>query len=328
MCNPAYSHYFTFVFYNVENLFDTKNDTLSDDDEFTPNGEKYWKNNKYQAKLENIARVLRGVGQWELPAIVGLCEVENKNVLYDLSRHRLINDAEYHLIHKDSPDRRGIDVAMLYREEVFQPLKSRWISILFESDPERTTRDILYVKGTINDLDTLHIFINHWPSRWGGIEASQPRRIEAARKLKQLTDSIYLADINPNILIAGDFNDNPTDSSLHKVLQAGIKSELTADGLVNLMLEDFNEGETGTLKYRESWETYDQIIISSSMYYLRHTQLTLNGAFVYAPDYLLIEDERYLGKKPFRTYIGPRYQGGFSDHLPVYIRFEKASKSE
>jgi hypothetical protein len=137
-----------------------------------------------------------------------------------------------------------------------------------------------------------------------------------------------MADTKPNILIAGDFNDNPTDSSLYKVLQAGPMSSAIANGLINLMLKDFNENETGTLKYRESWEIYDQIIISPSMYYLRHTSLTLNGPFVYAPDYLLIEDERYMGRKPFRTYIGPRYQGGFSDHLPVYIRFVRDPKSE
>jgi predicted extracellular nuclease len=312
---------FTFMFYNVENLFDTTDDTLVADEEFTADGEKHWSQDRYHMKLDNIARVMKGIGRWDLPAIVGLCEVENRKVLMDLRSHRLLDRATYSIIHRDSPDGRGIDVALLYRDEVFDPIKSQWIPIIFESEAERTTRDILYVKGILNTLDTVHIFINHWPSRWGGVEASEPRRVEVARKLKMLTDSIFMDENDANILIAGDFNDNPIDSSMHKVLNAGRFRDQSNNMLVNLMFDLYHDGDGGTLKYRENWEMYDQIIISPAMRKLQYNKLLLDGPFIYAPEYLLEKDERYLGDKPFRTYAGPRYLGGFSDHLPVYIRY-------
>ena len=312
---------FTFMFYNVENLFDTTDDTLTADEEFTPEGDKHWTLNRYQVKLDNIARVMRGIGRWDLPAIVGLCEVENRKVLMDLTGHRLLSEADYRIIHRNSPDRRGIDVALLYKDKVFYPIRSRWIPIFFGSDAERTTRDILYVKGKLYDSDTIHIFINHWPSRWGGVEASEPRRVEVARRLKELTDSIFLTEIDANIIIAGDFNDNPADSSIYKVLSAGKGGDQSEKGLINLMYGINISKDGGTLKYRENWEVYDQIIVSSSMKKLKHTKLLLDGPFIYSPEYLLEKDERYLGDKPFRTYSGPRYLGGFSDHLPVYVRF-------
>lgn len=322
MSSRLISQDFSFVFYNVENLFDVKDDILTNDDEFTPEGVKAWTYEKYHRKVDHIARVLVGVGAWELPALVGLCEVENKKVLYDLTAHRLLVENGYHIIHKDSPDRRGIDVGLLYNESIFYPISTKWYEVVFDTDTSQKTRDILYVKGQINEGDTLHIFINHWPSRWGGVAATQGKRVEVAGMLKEITDSLFLAEAAPNILIAGDFNDTPADSSLLRVLDAREEMGDKQDGLVNLMYPMHVKGGMGTLKYRENWEVFDQIIISTHNMELEHSKLFLNGPYIYQADFLLCEDERYLGMKPFRTYSGPRYHGGFSDHLPVYIRFQ------
>ena len=312
---------FSFVFYNVENLFDIKDDPNTNDEEFSPEGDKHWTYERYHEKIDHIARVLVGVGKWELPAIVGLCEVENINVLFDLAGHRMLKEGTYKILHQDSPDRRGIDVGLLYRPDVFEPIYTKWIQISFQSDTSLRTRDILYTKGIVFKADTLHIFINHWPSRWGGIESSMPKRIEVAERLKFFTDSIFLADTNPNVLIAGDFNDTPEDSSIMKVLDA--RPEMTdQEDLVNIMYPMHAKGQSGTLKYRENWEIYDQIIVSPAIMELEYSALIANGPFIFNPEFLLVADERYLGAKPFRTYAGPQYLGGFSDHLPVYVRFQ------
>jgi len=318
----SHSQDFTFVFYNVENLFDIYDDEHINDEEFTPEGQKNWNYDRYIEKIDHISRVLTGIGEWKLPAIVGLCEIENRKVLLDLIDHRLLKEQDYEVIHQNSPDRRGIDVALLYDKNVFSPLVSVWYEIRFKTDTGLRTRDILYVKGEIYQKDTIHVFINHWPSRWGGIEATVPKRVETARQLKEVTDSIFAADNEANILIAGDFNDTPADSSLIKVLNAADDLGEGAEYLINLMYPIHMEGKEGTLKYRENWEIYDQIIVSSSLMKLENSRLSLSGPYIYRPDFLITEDERYLGMKPFRTYSGPKYHGGFSDHLPVFVRFE------
>lgn len=311
-----------FCFYNVENLFDIYNDSLTNDDEFTPEGDKHWSSSRYYTKIDQIARVLTGMGAWELPALVGLSEIENAEVLYDLVNHRLLDKHGYKIIHKDSPDRRGIDVALLYAPNAFIVLHKEWININFPFDSNLRTRDILYVKGVVLESDTLHLFINHWPSRWGGIEATLPKRVEVARTLRHTVDSLFLADDDPAIIIAGDLNDTPGDSSVHKVLGA-IADTLQDDyHLVNLMYPKYINGKEGSMKYRENWEIFDHIIVSPAAFEFKHSDFLLAGPFLYDPPYLLTEDERYLGVKPYRTYSGPRYLGGYSDHLPVYIRYK------
>lgn len=305
-----------FVFYNAENLFDVKDDPLTSDEEFLPDSEKHWTYERYMTKIDHIARVLVGIGKWELPGIIGLCEVENEDVLYELAGHRLLKEAHYRIIHQDSPDSRGIDVAMLYRAEQFEPLHMRWFGIRFPGDTSVRTRDILYVKGLAGSSDTIHIFINHWPSRWGGVKATNPKRVHVARQLKMITDSLFRSDQGANILISGDFNDNPHDSSLFSVLDAGPLSGNPAKGLVNMMYPA--SARSGSLKYRENWETYDQIIVSASMLTGKGLRIRDSKAYIFSAEFLLENDERYMGTKPWRTYAGPRYLGGFSDHLPVY----------
>lgn len=312
---------FTFMFYNVENLFDVEDDALTNDDEFTPGGEKQWDKRRYFDKIDRICRVITGVGGFEMPAIIGLCEIENSSVLFDLVDHRLLRRYDYRIIHRDSPDERGIDVALLYRPDVYSPVSSGWIQVSSISDSSFLTRDILYSKGTVSGKDTLHVFINHWPSRWGGVEASRPRRIDAARHLRNVTDSLFATSDDMNIIIAGDFNDTPADSSIAMVLGAVAPGSGQEGRLINLSV-DF----TGTLKYRSDWEVYDQLIVSDAAFTLENNRLIIMRTGVYDPDFLLTEDERYMGKKPFRTYSGPQYLGGFSDHLPVYLKYGPANE--
>lgn len=309
-----------FCFYNVENLFDIYDDSISQDEEFLPKGDKRWTKARYYKKLDQIARTLTAIGEWELPGIVGLCEIENVNVLFDLCEHRLLKKSGYKIIHKDSPDRRGIDVAILYSPECFQPLYSKWIRISFPFDTNLLTRDILYVKGRIFQQDTLHIFVNHWPSRWGGIEPTTPKRLHLASVLRHYTDSIMHVVSNQNVLIAGDLNDTPGDSSVLKVLGAKTSIGIDRDALYNLMTISDMGKPGGTIKHKADWEIFDQIIVSGSLLDHSKGEMHVSDVVVFSPDYLLIEDERYFGKKPFRTYTGPSYLGGFSDHLPVCVQ--------
>ncbi len=312
-----------FVFYNVENLFDLNDDTLTVDEEFTPDGAKNWSQTRYRDKIERIAKTITAVGGWELPAIIGLCEVENRNVVLDLLDHRLLINKGYKAIHKDSPDRRGIDVAFLYDPQLFQPISSNWISIRFENEPDTRTRDILHVEGVIFASDTIHVFINHWPSRWGGVEATIPKRVTVANTLREHVDSLFLIAPNANILIAGDLNDNPVDRSVYSVLGAKNESDSVQGALVNLMFPMYENPGEGSLKYKADWETYDQIIVSPALLDDKALSVKDGKAFIFAAPFLLTEDERYLGQKPFRTYAGPSYLNGYSDHLPVFIDLMK-----
>ncbi len=317
-----------FVFYNVENLFDTKDDSLTRDDEFTPGGDKGWTYNRYMEKVDRIARVITGIGEWQAPEMIGLCEIENRGVLLDLAAHRLLSSYNYRIIHRDSPDERGIDVAFLYRPESFAPVFNQWLEVVFDWQPGSLTREILHVKGYVPGSDTLHLFINHWPSRWGGVAASEPRRAAAAAKLRHCIDSLFMVEEIPGIIIAGDFNDNPTDASITAVLGAREIFDGNPKALYNLMHTIHSDQQSGTLKYAGDWETYDQIIVSGKLLGSGGLFVEENRAYVYSPPYLLTDDERRMGKKPFRTYLGPAYLGGFSDHLPVYIDLRKREEQK
>ncbi|NJO88701.1 MAG: hypothetical protein HC831_06850 [Chloroflexia bacterium] len=212
--------YLRIMFYNTENLFDTENDSLTTDEEFLPNGPKFWTSNKYYTKLNQIATTIVSIGGWTSPEIIGLCEVENRKVLDDLCKKTGLKNLNYRIIHKESPDNRGIDVALLYQKDSFKPLGYKAIQVTFPFSPGSTTRDILYVKGLTKNEDTLHLFVNHWPSRWGGQLESESRRMEAAKTLKTQTDSIFNNYQNAKIVIIGDFNDYPDNKSIKQILKA------------------------------------------------------------------------------------------------------------
>ena len=309
------------VFYNVENLFDIYDDSLKNDKEFTPAGIKNWNYNKFQQKLNNIYKTLIAIGEWNPPAIVGLCEIENRYVLNKLVYETPLKKFNYKIIHEESPDWRGIDVALLYRPKYFKPLFHKAIPVIFPFNTAKKTRDILYVKGVVFNEDTLHLFINHWPSRYGGLLASKPLRNFTASVLKNTVDSIFKNNSSANILIMGDFNDEPTDQSLTISLNAVTDTiNMKSAGLINLMALKQKNLNEGTLKYKNNWNFFDQFIVSYSMFN-GNNELHIGslGAQIFNADFLKEEDSKYLGVKPFRTYSGPKYLGGFSDHFPVYI---------
>ncbi len=309
------------MFYNVENLFDTFDDTLKNDNEFLPDGEKYWTLSRYYEKLSNIAKVVIAVGGWDPPEIIGLCEIENLYVLEGITKQSALKIFNYKIIHYESPDRRGIDVGFLYLPQKFNPISSKNIRINFPDDPDLKTRDILYVCGTTNKKDTLHIFVNHWPSRWGGMLESEPKRMFVADVLRHTVDSIFKTNSNAKIFIMGDLNDFPDNNSVTKNLRA-LKdfTDIKSNELYNLSY--FLQEEVGKFSHRYQGEAgiLDQMIVSGA---LLNTEANLytakENAHVFDAEFLLEKEENFVGYKPFRTYIGYKFHGGYSDHLPVYI---------
>ena len=309
------------MFYNVENLFDTFDDSLKKDEEFLPEGGRFWNNHKYYTKINQIYKVIMAVGEWNPPAIIGLCEIENRKVIHDLTNNTPLVKYEYKIIHKESPDRRGIDVGLLYRDELFQPLKKSFIPINFPKQPNSKTRDILYVKGIANNSDTLHIFINHWPSRWGGQLESEERRLYVASVLKSKVDSLFKSNNKSNIIITGDFNDYPDNKSIKEILSANqnIKS-ISSNQLYNLSSYLFKTKNIGTYKYQGEWGVLDQFIVSGNLLNPENKIYTsCNDIYIFNKEFLLEPDGGYFGFKPNRTFIGYKYNGGFSDHLPTYL---------
>lgn len=295
--------------YNVENLFDYFDDSLKQDDEFLPFKNRYWTKKKYQLKQQKIAQVIMASGGWEPPAIVGLCEIENRYVLENLTRFTQLKSTSYEFLHKDSPDKRGIDVALLYRPEKFDLLFYDFLQINFPFDSSAKTRDILYAKGLLRNTDTLHIFVNHWPSKFGGEFETKAKRIYLAQKLKAAMDSITLHNQDANIVALGDFNDDPNAESLEI---------LTSNGDYLNLLEGL-QYQYGTHSFENQWSIIDHFIVSESLIQSnRKTSIQSNSVKIIDFEFLLSEGS--LGnKRPFRTYQGPAYLGGFSDHLPIIV---------
>ena len=301
------------MFWNVENFFDTYDNPSTNDEEFTPMGDNRWTWKKFEKKRDDIAKtlILTADNYGEFPAIIGLCEVENSFVLQQLLENTPLARAGYSCLHKESPDSRGIDVALLYRKEVFTPLEEKYIGNSFP------TREILYAKGVINNLDTVHIMVNHWPSKRGNEKSSGIKRMLVSHKARHISDSILAANPSANIIMMGDFNDTYNTDPLENL-----------SPLVNL--SPYAQGNDGSYKYRETWNTIDQFLVSESL--LKKETSSENGHFqpqwlycnktmeIFAPDELLTRDDTYLGRKPKRTYNGPKYLGGVSDHLPVILQ--------
>jgi predicted extracellular nuclease len=309
------------VTYNVENLFDTKDDTLKDDNEFLPNGMKNWNYEKYTLKIRQLYKVIANIGGNNMPDILCLTEIENKKVLKDLIERTPLNDFDYGVIHEESPDPRGIDVGLLYRKTTFIPLKHNIVRIKFPFDTSSKTRDILMVDGLINNFDTVHIFVCHFPSRRGGEVASEPRRNFVASQLRIRVDSLFAINPDANIIITGDFNDEPTNTSIFDTLNA--KGNLNADNpfeLYNFMYDmKVNKG-LGTYKFQGYWNMLDHYIVSRSLITGKNKLLTPpTAAAIYMQPWLEQVDDEAPGTKPFRTYGGPNYYGGYSDHFPIYL---------
>ena len=310
----------TVVFYNVENLFDTENTPGGNDAEFTPESEKKWTPERYQKKLEDISRVLASVNQKELPEIIGLCEIENRGVLEDLIKTEHLEGGEYEIAHFESPDFRGIDVALLYRSEEFKVTWSAPVKISFVDEPNFNTRDILYVKGKTINREEFHIFVNHWPSRIGGVEQTEPKRIAIAQLLKSKIDSVQNVNPEANIVVMGDMNDEPSNKSLNEILLA--KSPETENAaLINLM-HPLHQIKQGSYNYRGNWNMLDNIIVSTGLLDNKGFQSVEKQGFVFREQWMEYQNSK--GEiSPNRTYGGPNYYGGVSDHFPVFFQMKR-----
>jgi exonuclease III len=306
------------AFYNVENLFDIENDPLKRDDEFTEKGDKHWNDRKYRTKLHQISKVAVSVGGWEALEVVAFCELENRRVLEDLLSSTPLKEAGYKIVHFESPDRRGIDVGFIYLPEKIQVIHSEAIPIVFPWDDKYKTRDILYARLVILKVDTIDFYVNHWPSRWGGQLETEDARMHVAKTLLSHRNSLA----SPQKMIAvGDFNDSPIDRSIKDVFKAELDTSVTAE-YYNLMYPHLDK--QGTNKYQGSWSIIDQFIVSESLFNSKNgLQIKNKSANIFNADYLLEPDPKYEGMQLNRTYLGMRYKGGYSDHLPIYLDLVK-----
>ena len=314
------------MFYNTENLFDTINDPRTLDDEFTSSGKLHWTPERYEKKLKDIAKVITDIGPKGLPDLIGLSEVENRSVLEDLISTGKLKRAGYGIVHEDSPDIRGIDVALLYKRKTFQYLEHRSIPIHFPRDTMKV-RNILYVKGKAGG-ETFHIFVNHWKSRNGGEKATEQKRVFSAVVLRRAVDSILNFEPDARILIMGDFNDEPTNMSIMQILNATNKRKNTGRrDLYNLMYDLHNLHDTGTYSYKGHWNMLDQIIVSFNFLQdKKGWHINYDGGHIFSEDWMLYENPKAGRKVPNKTYGGPNYYGGVSDHLPVFCIFIKPSE--
>lgn len=301
---------FTFVELNCENLFDCRHDSLKNDTEFLPDGSYHWTRTRYWRKLDRVGQTIIACGvkgqSWQLPDMVALCEVENDSVLHDLTRRSLLRNARYDYVMTNSPDERGIDVALVYSPFSFRLIRSHSVRVEPIKDM-RPTRDILYASGVIASGDTLHVIVAHLPSRRGGERHSRPFRMAAADRVAAVADSVYNVSKDAKIIIAGDFNDYANSASVRMLCGKRLK-DISAEATGR-------NGAKGTYRYQGEWGSLDHILVSES--------LARNVVDCYINDapFLVEPDEKYGGLKPRRNYLGPRYQNGFSDHLPLVATF-------
>lgn len=316
------------VFYNVENLFDTINDPEIHDEEFTPTGAKKWNAAKYNKKLSNIERVFFDIASIDkdFPAIIGVAEIENRSVLEDIVSCPKLAPANYRIVHYDSPDKRGVDVAMFYRPDIFKLQGSKAVKTVIPELEDFFTRDILTAWGTIHG-EPVYFMVVHWPSRLRGKEQSEYLRVAAGKQMKAIADSVLRADDDTRIIIMGDFNDDPTDKSMLQALGAKISTKGLEDtDLFNPFGEMLKAGY-GTLAYGDAWNIFDNIVVSGNMIdeddglLLMKSPKSKYYGNIFKQSYMIQKQGQYKGY-PLRTYIGNNFQGGFSDHLPVYINIK------
>lgn len=321
--SPTYSQeQIRVVAYNVENLFDTKDNPQTNDDDFLPEGKNKWTHYRYWQKLKNITRVITAIGEMKSPALVGLIEIENDSVLHDLTRRSPLRMQRYSYICTDSPDRRGVNVGLLYQPEDFKLIKYHEYQVEPPRFHNHPTRHILHGIGQLVNGDTLDVFVCHYPSRREGKRKSEPYRVNASRIIREKVDSLFRERTKARVIIMGDFNDEPQDKSLSQVLGARPLEEqrVPKDTLVNLFWRKHKAVPQGTYRFQGKWNMLDQFIVSGSLLDASSTVRVLPlSVKIFAPTFLHEEDVTYGGIKPFRTYLGPRYIGGFSDHFPIVM---------
>nr|WP_298990853.1 endonuclease [uncultured Polaribacter sp.] len=310
----------TIAFYNVENLFHPDDDVKTKDDDFTPEGKRNWTLKRYKRKIKKLGSVISKLGvnrSKTPPIIVGLVEVESARVVDDLTNSSLLRKYSYDFVHHNSPDERGIDVALLYNRVAFDYIGSTTYPVFLENEEgERDyTRDILKVSGYLHG-ELTHILVNHWPSRRAGAEETEHKRITAAKTVRRVIDEIYDDEMDPKIIIMGDFNDDPNSKSINEFL--------VGDDLYNPMESLFDREKYGSLTYNGKWNLFDQIIFSKNFLEKKEDNYSFYYASVFNKRWMKIHRGKFKGN-PFRTYVGRWYQGGFSDHFPVYAFLKKES---
>ncbi len=315
------------AFYNLENFYDTIDDFNVQDEEFTPKGEKNYNSSIYKDKVTKLATVVSQIGDEyptnHGPSLLGVAEIENDNVLRDLAAHDLLKHRNYKFVHYNSRDVRGVDVALFYNPQDFVPEDSRalFVQLPGGSKDAYYTRDVLWVKGKLNG-ETVHIYVNHWPSRRGGEERSAPARAAAALVSKNHLDSIQAKDGPVKSIIMGDLNDDPVSPSLTYVLKAKeLREDVKPGGLYNPWVDFYKRG-LGTLAYQDAWGLFDQIVIGQSWLDKAQNGFFFYQAKVFNRQYLVENQGRYKGY-PMRTWDGNTYRGGYSDHFPTYIVLAK-----
>ena len=311
------------AFWNMENFFDPFVDSTRAYNEFTPEGMQHWTKSRFYTKRNNMYKAILAMSENHPIGIFGLCEVENEYVLNSLFALTPLKKHNYRWVHYEGPDRRGIDPAIVYSKDWFTLVESATIPYYNPEDTAYHSRDILYAKFIDNEDDTIHVFVNHWPSRYSGELETVGSRACSAAILRAKVDSICEAmpeGYHAKIIMMGDLNDCPTDPSVHDVLKARKASEYEDGMLYNLFAENEGLGFEGTLKHQADWQVFDQIIVTPAVIDDKSGLHFKEGsARIFWMDFMLEDDDTYHGKKLFRTYIGPRYFGGFSDHLPVFI---------
>lgn len=324
---------FRVMSYNVENFFDTSPDPICDDREFLPEGNRHWTSKRYYHKLQQIAKVITAAGEWDTPALIGLCEIENDSVLTHLLHRTPLRLQDYRFCAGQTSDRRGIRVALLYQRDKFGYLSHRSIPIRFSGKHHKNTRDLLHVWGRLITGDTLDVCVCHFPSRYGGEKESERDRMDAARTLRSVCDSLIQIRRSPYLILMGDFNDTPENRSITEGLAAlpynaeRLPTEITIHGkspiLYNLFSRPLPNAPRGSHKYQGMWTQLDQMFINASFLDTSSPiHLQPKSIRLFAPPFLLTKDKTWYGLRPFRTYYGFKYEGGFSDHLPILADFE------
>lgn len=318
-----------FGFYNIENLFDTLDTPEVRDTEFTPESSKRWNSQRYLEKLDNMARVINEIGSDVHPDGVfalGLSEIENREVIEDLIATAPLNERGYDIVHYDSPDKRGVDVGLIYQPKYFKVFSHKSYRLTIEGKDDFYSRDQLVVSGVL-EKDTIHLLVAHWPSRSGGEKGSRPLRMAAGDLGRQIVDSLLDLNADAKILYMGDLNDDPVDPSVKRNLRTSADKRGAVKGkLYNPMGEMYKQG-VGSLAYRDAWNLFDQIVVSPALVDENQKGYQFYGARVHNPPYLKRQEGNYAGY-PFRTFVGDNYIGGFSDHFPVYVILVREAAEE
>ena len=305
------------AFYNLENLFDLQDDVFTNDNDFLPTSVKRWTPKRYKNKLRKLGFAISNIGKKETgkhPAIIGVCEVENASVLENLMASKHLTDLPYNYVHYDSSDERGIDVALLYDETIFEVVSSETfgINLVTEHGEPDYTRDILLVSGLF-DKEEIHVIVNHWSSRREGEKETKPKRLAASHKVGEIISALKQNDANSKIIVMGDFNDDPSSKS--------IKQLVNGYNFFNPM-ETLRSFSRGTTNYNRQWNLFDQILFTTNFFEAQEGVLQYDDANIFDEDFLKLLNGKFKGT-PFRTYVGKKYKGGYSDHFPVYITLKK-----